>query len=66
MSTDVNASPQITLPAAASAILQGVPNLILTVAKASGTPHIAGGADESNLRVSPVTAHSMLEVLAAS
>lgn len=46
------------LTAAAGAILQGVPNLILT-------PHIAGVTDESNVRVSAVTAHAVLEVLAS-
>jgi D-isomer specific 2-hydroxyacid dehydrogenase, NAD binding domain len=44
---------------AAGAILQNVPNLILT-------PRIVGVTDESNVRVSAVTAHAALEVLAAS
>jgi (S)-sulfolactate dehydrogenase len=46
------------LDAGAGAILRGIPNLILT-------PHIAGVTEESNVRVSSVTAHAVLEVLAA-
>jgi (S)-sulfolactate dehydrogenase len=46
------------LTAGPGAILHGVPNLILT-------PHIAGVTDESNVRVSAVTARAVLEVLAA-
>jgi (S)-sulfolactate dehydrogenase len=42
----------------AGAILRGIPNLILT-------PHIAGVTEESNVRVSSVTAHAVLEVLAS-
>jgi (S)-sulfolactate dehydrogenase len=41
---------------ASGALFQGVPNLILT-------PHIAGVTDESNVRVSSVTAKAVLEVL---
>jgi (S)-sulfolactate dehydrogenase len=37
-------------------LFQGVPNLILT-------PHIAGVTEESNVRVSSVTAKAVLEVL---
>jgi (S)-sulfolactate dehydrogenase len=44
------------LPAAAGARFEGCPNLILT-------PHIAGVTDESNLRVSEVTARNVLKVL---
>ena len=44
------------LTAAAGARFQGVPNLLLT-------PHIAGVTDESNIRVSTVTAKAVLEVL---
>lgn len=47
------------LDAATGAILRGVPNLILT-------PHIAGVTDESNVRVSIVTARAVLEVLASA
>jgi (S)-sulfolactate dehydrogenase len=46
------------LDANAGAILRGIPNLILT-------PHIAGVTEESNVRVSSVTAHAVLEVLAS-
>jgi (S)-sulfolactate dehydrogenase len=42
--------------AATGAMFQGVPNLILT-------PHIAGVTEESNVRVSSVTAKAVLEVL---
>ena len=45
--------------AASGAIFAGVPNLILT-------PHIAGVTDESNVRVSRVTAEAVLAVLKAS
>jgi (S)-sulfolactate dehydrogenase len=55
----VNAFQEVTLPAAAGAILQGVPNLI-------PTPHIVGVTDESNVRLSAVTPRAVLEVLAAS
>jgi (S)-sulfolactate dehydrogenase len=41
---------------ATGAMFQGVPNLILT-------PHIAGVTEESNVRVSSVTAKAVLEVL---
>jgi (S)-sulfolactate dehydrogenase len=44
------------LPGATGAMFQGVPNLILT-------PHIAGVTEESNVRVSSVTARAVLEVL---
>jgi len=44
------------LTAAAGAIFQNVPNLILT-------PHIAGVTEESNVRVSAVTARAVLEAL---
>lgn len=44
------------LPKATGAMFQGVPNLILT-------PHIAGVTEESNVRVSSVTAKAVLEVL---
>lgn len=43
---------------ASGAAFKGVPNLILT-------PHIAGVTDESNVRVSEVTARSVVEVLDA-
>jgi (S)-sulfolactate dehydrogenase len=46
------------LTAAAGALFQGIPNLILT-------PHIAGVTDESNVRVSAVTARAVLDVLTA-
>lgn len=46
------------LNAAAGTLFQGVPNLILT-------PHIAGVTDESNARVSEVTARAVLEELDA-
>ena len=42
--------------AASGAVFQNVPNLILT-------PHIAGVTDESNVRVSAVTARAVVEVL---
>jgi len=42
--------------AASGVIFQGVPNLLLT-------PHIAGVTDESNVRVSAVTARAVAEVL---
>ena len=42
--------------AASGAIFKGVPNLILT-------PHIAGVTDESNVRVSAVTARAVVAVL---
>ncbi len=42
--------------AGSGAMFQGVPNLVLT-------PHIAGVTDESNIRVSAVTARAVLEVL---
>ena len=41
---------------ASGAMFQGVPNLILT-------PHIAGVTEESNVRVSSVTAKAVLEIL---
>jgi (S)-sulfolactate dehydrogenase len=44
------------LTAAAGTHFQGVPNLLLT-------PHIAGVTDESNIRVSTVTAKAVLEAL---
>ena len=44
--------------AAAGALFAGVPNLVLT-------PHIAGVTDESNVRVSAVTAQSVLRHLQA-
>ena len=44
------------LSKASGAMFQGVPNLILT-------PHIAGVTEESNVRVSLVTAKAVLEVL---
>ncbi len=44
------------LTAVAGAPLRGVPNLLLT-------PHIAGVTEESNVRVSDVTARAVLEVL---
>ena len=44
------------LDAAAGALFAGAPNLILT-------PHIAGVTDESNVRVSAVTARAVVEVL---
>jgi (S)-sulfolactate dehydrogenase len=59
MSTDVNVPREVTLPAAAGGILQGMPNLRLT-------PHIAGVTGESKVRVSAVAAHAVVEVLAAS
>ena len=46
------------LTASAGATFRGVPNLILT-------PHIAGVTEESNVRVSAVTARAVLEVLGA-
>jgi len=46
------------LAAVAAATFRGVPNLILT-------PHIAGVTEESNVRVSAVTARAVLEVLGA-
>jgi (S)-sulfolactate dehydrogenase len=46
------------LTAAAGALFKGVPNLLLT-------PHIAGVTDESNVRVSAVTAKAVLQVLDA-
>jgi (S)-sulfolactate dehydrogenase len=46
------------LTAVAAATFRGVPNLILT-------PHIAGVTEESNVRVSAVTARAVLEVLGA-
>jgi (S)-sulfolactate dehydrogenase len=46
------------LTMAAAAIFRGVPNLILT-------PHIAGVTEESNVRVSAVTARAVMEVLGA-
>jgi (S)-sulfolactate dehydrogenase len=46
------------LDAAAGAVFAGVPNLILT-------PHIAGVTDESNVRVSAVTARAVVAVLDA-
>jgi (S)-sulfolactate dehydrogenase len=42
----------------AAAVFKGVPNLILT-------PHIAGVTEESNVRVSDVTARAVIEVLGA-
>lgn len=47
------------LTEAAAAMFRGVPNLILT-------PHIAGVSEESNVRVSAVTARAVLEVLDAA
>lgn len=47
------------LGGADAAVFQGVPNLILT-------PHIAGVSEESNVRVSAVTARAVLEVLEAT
>ncbi|HYE52032.1 MAG TPA: hydroxyacid dehydrogenase [Azospirillaceae bacterium] len=44
------------LDAAAGAVFQGIPNLILT-------PHIAGVTEEGNLRVSQVTAENVLKHL---
>jgi (S)-sulfolactate dehydrogenase len=44
------------LTAAAGAVFKGVPNLVLT-------PHIAGVSDESNVRVSHVTARNVLLAL---
>lgn len=44
--------------AASGALFQGVPNLLLT-------PHIAGVTEESNVRVSAVTAKAVLDVLDA-
>ena len=44
--------------AGSGALFAGVPNLILT-------PHIAGVTDESNVRVSAVTARAVLDVLGA-
>jgi (S)-sulfolactate dehydrogenase len=46
------------LTVAAAAIFRGIPNLILT-------PHIAGVTEESNIRVSDVTARAVIEVLGA-
>lgn len=46
------------LSAAAAAVFQGISNLILT-------PHIAGVTEESNVRVSDVTARAVIEVLGA-
>jgi (S)-sulfolactate dehydrogenase len=46
------------LSPAAAAVFKGVPNLILT-------PHIAGVTEESNVRVSDVTARAVIEVLGA-
>jgi (S)-sulfolactate dehydrogenase len=46
------------LTASAATIFRGVPNLILT-------PHIAGVTEESNVRVSSVTARAVVEVLGA-
>ena len=46
------------LTASAAHLFQGLPNLILT-------PHIAGVTEESNVRVSAVTARAVLEVLNA-
>ncbi|HEX3915791.1 MAG TPA: NAD(P)-dependent oxidoreductase, partial [Caulobacteraceae bacterium] len=46
------------LDAAAGAVFVGAPNLILT-------PHIAGVTDESNVRVSAVTARAVAAVLDA-
>jgi (S)-sulfolactate dehydrogenase len=46
------------LTEATAAILRGIPNLILT-------PHIAGVTEESNVRVSAVTARAVIEVLGA-
>ena len=42
------------LSAAAAAVFRGIPNLILT-------PHIAGVTEESNVRVSDVTARAVFE-----
>ncbi len=53
---DVFATEPVT--AASGALFQNVPNLILT-------PHIAGVTDESNARVSEVTARAVLEELEA-
>jgi (S)-sulfolactate dehydrogenase len=46
------------LSTTAAAVFQDVPNLILT-------PHIAGVTEESNVRVSDVTARAVIEVLGA-
>jgi (S)-sulfolactate dehydrogenase len=46
------------LTAAAGTLFKGVPNLLLT-------PHIAGVTNESNVRVSAVTARAVLSVLDA-
>jgi (S)-sulfolactate dehydrogenase len=46
------------LSAAAAAVFQGIPNLILT-------PHIAGVTEESNVRVSDVTARAVIAALDA-
>jgi len=46
------------LSASADRLFQNLPNLILT-------PHIAGVTEESNVRVSAVTARAVLEVLNA-
>jgi (S)-sulfolactate dehydrogenase len=46
------------LTAGAAATFRGVPNLILT-------PHIAGVTEESNVRVSAVTARAVVEILGA-
>jgi (S)-sulfolactate dehydrogenase len=47
------------LSSAAAAVFKDVPNLILT-------PHIAGVTEESNVRVSDVTARAVLEVLGSA
>jgi (S)-sulfolactate dehydrogenase len=46
------------LTAGAAATFRGVPNLILT-------PHVAGVTEESNVRVSAVTARAVVEILGA-
>jgi (S)-sulfolactate dehydrogenase len=46
------------LTAAAAAVFKGIPNLILT-------PHIAGVTEESNVRVSDVTARAVIAALDA-
>jgi (S)-sulfolactate dehydrogenase len=46
------------LTMAAATLFRGAPNLILT-------PHIAGVTEESNVRVSAVTARAVMEVLGA-
>jgi (S)-sulfolactate dehydrogenase len=43
---------------AAAAVFKGIPNLILT-------PHIAGVTEESNVRVSEVTARAVMAALDA-